>query len=114
MRLYAAVYDLIDPSISVLARAMSGQPLRRRFAESIGCTVRLGAFPASKAACPAQPMSVGNVRIAFGARTAWHAHVSKPLPGGLAAGSGDAGGELAVRRSLSARVTISRLLERPL
>jgi hypothetical protein len=39
MRLYAAVYDLIDPSIPVLARAMSSQPLRRRFAESIGCTV---------------------------------------------------------------------------
>jgi hypothetical protein len=39
MRLDAEVYDLIDPSIPVLARAMSSQPLRRRFAESIGCTV---------------------------------------------------------------------------
>ena len=37
-RLYAAVYELTDRSIPVVTRAMSSQPIRRRFAESIGCS----------------------------------------------------------------------------
>lgn len=40
-RLYAAVYELLDQPFPVLARAMKSQPLRRRFAESIGCSVLL-------------------------------------------------------------------------
>jgi GNAT superfamily N-acetyltransferase len=38
-RLYAAVYQLAGSSSHVLTRAMSSQPLRRQFAESIGCSV---------------------------------------------------------------------------
>jgi hypothetical protein len=37
-RLYAAVYELTDRSIPVVTRAMSSQPVRRRFAEFIGCS----------------------------------------------------------------------------
>jgi GNAT superfamily N-acetyltransferase len=37
-RLYAAAYSLLDRPFPVLARAMSSQPIRRRFAESIGCS----------------------------------------------------------------------------
>jgi GNAT superfamily N-acetyltransferase len=37
-RLYAAVYELTDRSIPVVTRAMNSQPIRRRFAESIGCS----------------------------------------------------------------------------
>ncbi len=37
-RLYAAVYELTDRSIPVVTRAMSSQPIRRRFAEFIGCS----------------------------------------------------------------------------
>jgi hypothetical protein len=36
-RYYAAVYELTNPSIPVVTRAMSSQPVRRRFAEFIGC-----------------------------------------------------------------------------
>jgi Acetyltransferase (GNAT) family len=37
-RLYAAVYELTDRSIPVVTRAMNSQPIRRLFAESIGCS----------------------------------------------------------------------------
>ena len=37
-RLYAAVYELTDRSFPVVTRAMSSQPVRRRFAEFIGCS----------------------------------------------------------------------------
>ena len=37
-RLYAAVYELTDRSIPVVTRAMSSRPIRRQFAESIGCS----------------------------------------------------------------------------
>lgn len=39
-QLYAAIYQLTDPRYPVLTRAMSSQPLRRAFAESLGCKVR--------------------------------------------------------------------------
>lgn len=39
-QLYAAIHELTDPRYPVLARAMSSQPLRRAFAESLGCSVR--------------------------------------------------------------------------
>ena len=35
-RLYAAVYELTNRNVSVVTRAMSSQPVRRRFAEFIG------------------------------------------------------------------------------
>jgi GNAT superfamily N-acetyltransferase len=38
-RLYAAIYELTDPTIPVVTRAMSSQPVRRQFAESLGCSV---------------------------------------------------------------------------
>lgn len=38
-KLYAAVSALVDPTIPVLARAMSSQPVRQQFAESLGCFV---------------------------------------------------------------------------
>ena len=37
-RLYAAVYELTDRSSPVVTRAMNSRPVRRRFAESIGCS----------------------------------------------------------------------------
>jgi GNAT superfamily N-acetyltransferase len=37
-RPYAAVCELTDRSIHVVTRAMSSQPVRRRFAEFIGCS----------------------------------------------------------------------------
>lgn len=38
-RLYGAVHALVDRSFPVLARAMSSQPIRRQFADHIGCSV---------------------------------------------------------------------------
>jgi GNAT superfamily N-acetyltransferase len=38
-QLYAAVHRLTDPRFPVLARAMDSFPLRRRFAEALGCSV---------------------------------------------------------------------------
>ena len=38
-RLYTAIYELTDPTIPVVTRAMSSQPVRRQFAESLGCSV---------------------------------------------------------------------------
>ena len=38
-RLYAAVYDTMDQRLPVLTRAMKSQPMRRHFANAIGCTV---------------------------------------------------------------------------
>lgn len=38
-QLYAAVHQLSDPRFPVLARAMDSFPLRRLFAESLGCSV---------------------------------------------------------------------------
>ena len=38
-RLYAAVHETADPPFPVLARAMRSRPLRRQFADSLGCTV---------------------------------------------------------------------------
>jgi GNAT superfamily N-acetyltransferase len=37
-RLYAAVYQLTERTFPVVTRAMNSQPIRRRFAESIGCS----------------------------------------------------------------------------
>lgn len=38
-RLYAAVHETADPPFPVLARAMQSRPIRRQFADSLGCTV---------------------------------------------------------------------------
>lgn len=38
-RLYAAVHETANPPFPVLARAMQSRPLRRQFADSLGCTV---------------------------------------------------------------------------
>jgi hypothetical protein len=38
-RLYAAVYETNDQRFPVLTRAMESQPLRRQFANALGCTV---------------------------------------------------------------------------